>query len=145
MCLFSCCVNREANKSLFSLQNTDLCILPLTAVETLPATVAAFCSQLTLPQHGPATRGEGGNTDRLRGLLRIYAGTGSAPLPAETADRLIMATAAAKCAETPSTPSRPGRPAVCFRDVAAFLARYGEQASPTAARNQLSPWTGRRL
>lgn len=84
-----------------SLRDTDLSILPLTAVATLPAAVAAFCSQFTMPlrtdQDSPSSP--------LHILVRMYFG-GPAPLSIEGAKTLVAATATA--AGRTAAANRPG-------------------------------------
>ncbi|KJR80573.1 uncharacterized protein SPSK_10625 [Sporothrix schenckii 1099-18] len=89
--------NMMAYKQLqLDLRDMDLSILPLTAVAALPATVAAFCSQLTIPSRFD----QDNHNNTLQNLVRMYFG-GPLPLSIEGAKRLIAATAAS--AKRPET------------------------------------------
>ena len=70
-----------------SLHDTDLAVLPLTAVATLPATIAAYCSHFTLP---PQTDDYAKSAAASINLLRTYLG-GPMPLSLNGAKRLIEA------------------------------------------------------
>ena len=61
-------------------------MLPLAAVETLPATVAAFCGQLTAAR----IDAPGASNRRIHNLLRMYFGN-PAPLSAGGATKLVAA------------------------------------------------------
>ncbi|CAK7203483.1 hypothetical protein SEUCBS139899_006217 [Sporothrix eucalyptigena] len=70
------------------LRDTDLSILPLMAVATLPATVAAFCSQFTMPLRADYCTSP---DNTLHDLLRMYFGD-PVPLSLDGAKRLVAAT-----------------------------------------------------
>ncbi|EPE09441.1 hypothetical protein F503_07217 [Ophiostoma piceae UAMH 11346] len=88
--------------------DTAVSILPLAAVETLPATVAAFCGQLT----APLVDAPGASNRRIYNLLRMYFGN-PVPLSADEAKKLVAA-----CEAEMSMSSR--QAGVTLKDVIAF-------------------------